>query len=71
MGMRYTTPPTEETTAFAQDMLELRLALIEAMRARLTTLSSGGAFSTRALRHTLAELDADQLSIELRLRGDD
>lgn len=29
------------------------------------------AAASRALRHTLAELDADQLSIELRLQGDD
>jgi len=71
MGMRYTAPPTEEATTLAQDMLELRLALIEAMRGRLTALSSDGAFSTRALRHTLAELDADQLSIELRLRDEE
>jgi CPA1 family monovalent cation:H+ antiporter len=51
-------------------MYELRLALIEAMRERLTALSSGGTFSTRALRHTLAQLDADQLSLELRLRDE-
>ncbi len=68
--MRYTAPPTEEATTLAQDMFELRLALIEAVRGRLTALSSDGAFSTRALRHTLAELDADQLSIELRLRDE-
>ncbi|WP_298943866.1 hypothetical protein [uncultured Microbacterium sp.] len=49
----------------------MRIALIDAMRERLTELSSGGTFSTRALRHTLAELDADQLSTELRLREDD
>lgn len=71
MGMRYAEPPDEASSALMKDMLELRLALIEAMRERLTTLSSGGSFSTRTLRHTLAELDADQLSIELRLREDD
>jgi len=68
MGARYAQPPSDESAALMGDMLELRLALIEAMRARLTALSSGGTFSTRALRHTLAQLDADQLSIELRLR---
>lgn len=52
-------------------MLELRIALIEAMRTRWDSLSSGGTFSTRSLRHSLAELDADQLSTELRLREDD
>jgi len=71
MGRRYAEPPSEESSALMADMLELRLALIEAMRTRLTALSSGGAYSTRALRHTLAELDADQLSLELRLRDGD
>ncbi len=60
-------PPDDETTSSARDLLELRLALIEAMRARLNSLSSGGSFSTAALRHALAELDADQLSLQLRL----
>ena len=52
-------------------MLELRLALIGAMRVRLNALSRDGTFSTAALRHALAELDADQLSLELRLDDDD
>ncbi len=67
VGTRLLDPPDDETTAAARDALELRLALIEAMRRRLNELSSGGAFSTAALRHALAELDADQLSLELRL----
>jgi len=67
VGLRFLEPPDDDNTAFAQDMLELRLALIEAMRARLNTLSSGGSYSTAALRHALAELDADQLSLQLRL----
>ncbi len=67
VGARLHEPPDDETTAAARDVLELRLALIEAMRARLNTLSSGGSFSTAALRHALAELDADQLSLQLRL----
>jgi CPA1 family monovalent cation:H+ antiporter len=71
MALRYAAPATQETTAFEQDMLELRLALNVAMRGRLTKLSSGGAFSTRTLRRTLAELDADQLSLELRLSGNE
>ncbi|KQZ85748.1 sodium:proton antiporter [Microbacterium sp. Root166] len=60
-------PPDDETTASARDLLELRLVLIEAMRRRLNELSSGGEYSTPALRHALAELDADELSLELRL----
>ncbi len=69
-GARLIEPPDDDTTTSARDALELRLALIEAMRVRLNALSSGGSFSTQALRHALAELDADQLSLELRL-GDD
>lgn len=71
IGIRYTQTPSEETSAVMTDVLELRLAMIDAMRERLTALSSGGAFSTRTLRHALAQLDADQLSIELRLREGD
>jgi len=67
VGSRMIDPPDDETTASFRDALELRLALIEAMRARLNQLSSGGAYSTPALRHALAELDADQLSLQLRL----
>ena len=44
--------------------------MIEAMRARLVELSSGGLYSTAVLRHSLAELDADQLSLELRLEDE-
>ena len=66
-GSRLTQPPDDDTTAYAHDVLELRLALIDAMRVRLNTLSRDGTFSTAALRHALAELDADQLSLELRL----
>ncbi|WP_127819278.1 cation:proton antiporter [Microbacterium sp. CPCC 204701] len=60
-------PPDDETGALMRDVLELRLAIIGAMRARLNDLGSGGGYSTPALRHALAELDADQLSLELRL----
>ena len=70
IGARLFQPPDEEASASAQDVLQLRLALIDAMRARLNALSSGGAYSTAALRKALAELDADQLSLELRLDDD-
>jgi CPA1 family monovalent cation:H+ antiporter len=70
VGSRMTQPPDDEMTAYAHDVLELRLALIGAMRVRLNTLSRDGTFSTAALRHALAELDADQLSLELRLDDD-
>jgi CPA1 family monovalent cation:H+ antiporter len=67
MGTRYSEPPDEDRTVQFRDALELRYALIEAMRSRLNELSSGGSYSTAALRHALAELDADQLSLQLRL----
>ncbi|WP_225310218.1 cation:proton antiporter [Microbacterium testaceum] len=72
-GARLVQPPDddEDTTARVHDLLELRLASIEAMRERLGDLSRDGRFSTAALRHALAELDADQLSLELRLDGGD
>ena len=70
VGSRMTQPPDDDMSARAHDVLELRLALIEAMRVRLNALSRDGTFSTAALRHALAELDADQLSLELRLDDD-
>ncbi|MEU1971921.1 cation:proton antiporter [Microbacterium sp. NPDC019599] len=71
VGSRMIEPPDEDATAALREGLELRLALIDAMRERLTELSSGGLYSTPVLRHALAELDADQLSLELRLEGGD
>lgn len=53
-----------------QGLLDLRVLLIEAMRERLIALSHEGAFSSAALRHGLALLDADQLSIEMRRSPD-
>ena len=67
VGSRMVDPPDDADGLPTRDLLELRLAMIEAMRDRLNELSSGGEYSTPALRHALAELDADQLSLELRL----
>jgi len=66
-GARFTTPPDDDTSLRGRDLIELRLAMIGVMRRRLTELSSEGTFSTAALRHALAELDADEISIQLRL----
>lgn len=68
-GARLVQPPDDDDDATARrhDLLELRLASIEVMRRRLEDLSRDGRFSTAALRHSLAELDADQLSLELRM----
>lgn len=70
VGTRMTQPPDDDMTAYGHEVLELRLALIGVMRGRLNDLSRDGSFSTAALRHALAELDADQLSLELRLDDD-
>ncbi len=71
LGERFTQPPDEDMTARAREILELRLVLIAHMRERLGELSRDGRYSTAALRHALAELDADQLSLELRIDGED
>ncbi|WP_106816249.1 cation:proton antiporter [Microbacterium timonense] len=71
VGSRMIDPPDDADAFPTRDLLELRLAMIEAMRARLNRLSSGGQYSTPALRRALAELDADQLSLELRLDDED
>ena len=68
---RYNHAADEENAAIAQDERELRLVAIEAMRGRLHELSSGGTFSTAALKYALAELDADQISLQLRLGDSD
>ena len=71
IGFRLTAPPDDELTSRVREMLELRLAVIEAMRRRLDDVGRAGRYSTAALRHALAELDADQLSLELRIDGED
>ncbi|MFT4220229.1 MAG: sodium:proton antiporter [Microbacterium sp.] len=67
MGTRLSKRPDDDDAE--RDALELRLCAIAAMRTRLRELSSDGTYSTGALRRALAELDADQLSVELRLDG--
>ena len=70
-GARLTEPPDEEATTRVRDLLQLRLASIEVMRKRLNDLANDGRYSTAALRHALAELDADQISLELRIDDED
>ena len=71
MGPRMAQPPDDGGAPRLADRLELRLAVIHVMRRRLEQMSHSGRFSTAALRHALAELDADQLSLELRLDDED
>ncbi|SIT84444.1 sodium:proton antiporter [Microbacterium sp. RU33B] len=66
---RFEDPPETVDTEVERQMLRLRLALIEVQRARLLELSSDGTFSSATLRRSLDGLDADQISIELRMSG--
>ncbi|BDV29502.1 cation:proton antiporter [Microbacterium terricola] len=70
MAQRAAAPPSDDASSLAVEMMELRLATLEAMRGRLNEISSGGTYSTAALRHALADLDADQLALERRLHED-
>ncbi|MGC0368634.1 cation:proton antiporter [Microbacterium sp. SLBN-111] len=70
-GARLARPTDDDLTARARDLLEFRLASVDAMRRELNRISHDGRYSTAALRHALAELDADQLSLELRIDGED
>ncbi|MCK9916490.1 MULTISPECIES: cation:proton antiporter [Microbacterium] len=72
VGTRMTEPRDEVLTGRMREILELRIVIIEAMRDRLVEISTHGGYSTSTLRRALAELDADQISLELRLDdGDD
>ena len=66
-GAMYTEPPDSGVSVLSRERIELRLALIGAMRVRLQEVSVGGEYSTPALRHSLAMLDADELSLRLQL----
>lgn len=66
VGRMYTEPPDGDVSLQSADRIELRLALIAAMRERLRELSSDGEYSTPALRRALAMLDADEISLRLR-----
>ncbi|MCX6501427.1 MAG: sodium:proton antiporter [Microbacterium sp.] len=69
-GARLTEPPDADAGVGALQMLELRVMMIEVMRRRLVDLTATGRYSTATLRRTLAQLDADQLSLELKIAGD-
>ncbi|RLK52383.1 cation:proton antiporter [Microbacterium telephonicum] len=71
IGARMAEPPAESREFTADDMFALRIALIEAMRTRLDELSHEGSYSTAALRHALTRLDAEQLSLQLRVDDED
>lgn len=60
-----------ESAPDAEELIELRIAMIDVMRRRLVELTSTGRYSTASLRHSLADLDAEQLSLELKLADDE
>ena len=64
-------PPEEDSSSHAAEMTELRLEIIRAMRERLLELRRDGTYSTAALRRSLESLDADELSIRMRLDDSD
>lgn len=66
VGARMTEPPREDGDLTASSLRDLRLVLIDAMRQRLADLSREGTYASETLRHALAELDADQMSLEIR-----
>ena len=51
---------------YASQIVELRLKVIDAQRRHLTDARRVGLYSTEALRHALAVLDAEQISAELK-----
>ncbi|ALJ22276.1 cation:proton antiporter [Microbacterium sp. No. 7] len=69
-GLRLADPPDDDdATTAARELVDLRFVVLDAMRARLIEVSHGGAYSSEALRHALASLDAEQLSLQLRRDG--
>jgi NhaP-type Na+/H+ or K+/H+ antiporter len=67
---KWTEPRDDDLSVAAREALELRLIALRAMRVRLVDVRGDGAFSSVALRHALDELDAEELSIQLRLDRD-
>jgi CPA1 family monovalent cation:H+ antiporter len=71
LAERMSSPPIKAPEISTASVIDLRISLIEAMRERLVDVSSEGSYSSATLRHALAQLDADQLSIQLRRDPDD
>ncbi len=63
----------EEREAEGEDLRsergELRLAVIELQRAKLLAIRDLGTYPSAVLEEMLTQLDADQLSLELRSAG--
>lgn len=58
-----------DRTDLQEQFHQLQLACLRARRERLLDLRSTGTYSSRTLSAVLAELDADEVSLQLRLAG--
>jgi CPA1 family monovalent cation:H+ antiporter len=67
VGVRISERPVDDDADSTRTALELRLAVIGAMRARLEELTHDGTYATSVLRHARAELDADEIGVQLRM----
>jgi CPA1 family monovalent cation:H+ antiporter len=67
VGVRISERPVDDDADSTRTALELRLAVIGAMRARLEELTHDGTYATAVLRHARAELDADEIGVQLRM----
>jgi CPA1 family monovalent cation:H+ antiporter len=63
--------PDEELSEQAEELAYLRLEVIEAQRAELLRIRNQGTYPSELLDTKLAQLDADQIGIELRQRQAD
>ncbi|MFI8592957.1 cation:proton antiporter [Microbacterium sp. NPDC078428] len=67
VARRWSAPREDDLSASAHEVLELRLAAIRAMRVRLVEIRGDGDYGSATLRHALDELDAEELSLQIRL----
>ncbi len=66
IGERIAAPPAPDLGLTMNDLNALRIQMLEIQRARLNELSHEGSYSTRVLREALTQLDAEQISLQLR-----
>lgn len=66
IGARLAAPPEPDLALTMTDMKSLRIQMLEVQRARLNELSHEGSYSTESLRDALNQLDAEQISLQLR-----
>lgn len=67
ISKRMSEPPADRWALTESDRSALRIQMLEIQRERLGELSHEGSYSTEALREALGRLDAEQISLQLRL----